>query len=293
MKFSLAAKFNLVFITIFLIGFVAAGAVADYLLKQSAREETLQNARLLLESALATRAYTSAHVVPLLKTQMKYEFLPESVPSFSATEHMTTLLKSHPSFSYKEAVLNPTNLRDRANEWETELVNKLRGQAKPTELIGERDAGTVRTLYLARPLQITNPACLACHSLPDVAPKTMIDVYGKNNGFGWKLNEVVGAQIVSVPMAVPLERANSIFKTFMLSLLGVFAFLFVALNVMVYFFVTRRISTLSKIADQVSMGKFDADEINTSGSDEVSALAMAFGRMRTSLASALKMLEEG
>ena len=263
------------------------------MLKQSAREETLQNARLLLESALATRSYTSSHIVPLLKTQLKYEFLPESVPSYSATEHLNRLLKSHPAFNYKEAVLNPTNLCDRDTDWEADLVNKMRGQASPTELIGERDAGTVRTLYLARPLQIKDAACLACHSSPDVAPKTMIDVYGKNNGFGWKHMEVVGAQIVSVPMAIPLERANSIFKTFMLSLLGVFAFLFVALNVMVYFFVTRRIATLSKIADQVSMGKFDAAEINTSGSDEVSALAMAFGRMRTSLASALKMLEEG
>lgn len=293
MKLSLAAKFNLVFITIFLIGFAAAGGVADYLLKQSAREETLQNARLLMESALATRAYTSTHIVPLLKTQLKYEFLPESVPSFSANEQMSTLLKKHPSFSYKEAVLNPTNLRDRTTDWEADVVNKLRSQANPTEFIGERETGSGRALYIARPLQIKDPACLVCHSVPDAAPKTMIDVYGRNNGFGWKLNEVVGAQIISVPMEVPLQRARSILQTFMLSLLGVFAFLFVALNAMVYFFVTRRISALAKVADQVSMGKFDAAEFDTSGKDEVSALAMSFGRMRTSLASALKMLEEG
>jgi protein-histidine pros-kinase len=32
----------------------------------------------------------------------------------------------------------------------------------------------------------------------------MIAIYGTNNGFGWKENEIVGAQIVSVPMSVPL-----------------------------------------------------------------------------------------
>ena len=292
MKMSLAAKFNLVFVTIFLIGFVAAGFVADYLLKQNAREETLQNARLLMDSALATRSYTTNHVLPLLQTQLKYEFLPESVPSFSATEQMTTLLKKYNAFSYKEAVLNPTNLRNRTLDWEADVVNKLRGQSNPVEYIGERMTQTGHLLFIARPLQIKSEACLTCHSVPAAAPKTMLDVYGSQNGFGWKLNEIIGAQIISVPMEVPLQRAESIFRTFMLSLLAVFIFLFVALNLMVYFSVTRRISKLSALADQVSMGNFQVAEFDTRGSDEVSDLTASFGRMRTSLASALKMLEE-
>lgn len=120
----------------------------------------------------------------------------------------------------------------------------------------------------------------------------MLDAYGPNNGFGWKLNEIVGAQVISVPMTVPMQRADAIFKTFMLSLLGVFVFLFIALNVMVHFFITRRITTLATLADQVSMGQFDAAEFNTKGNDELSALAQSFGRMRTSLVRAMKMLDE-
>ncbi len=292
MKLSLAAKFNLVFISIFLLGFLAAGFVADLLLKQNAREETLQNGRLLMESALATRAYTKEHVLPLLQTQLKYEFLPESVPSFSANEQMGTLLKKYPFFSYREAVLNPTNLRNRTADWEADVVHKMRAQSNPSEYIGERETQTGRILFIARPFQIKDPACLTCHSVPNAAPKTMLDLYGSQNGFGWKLNEVVGAQMISVPMEVPLQRANAIFRTFMYSLLGIFAFLFIALNIMVYFSVTRRISKLSQLADQVSMGNFAAPEFNTGGNDEVSALTQSFGRMRTSLISALKMLEE-
>jgi protein-histidine pros-kinase len=120
----------------------------------------------------------------------------------------------------------------------------------------------------------------------------MVDIYGPNNGFGWKLNEIVGAQVISVPMAVPLARANQIFKTFMLSLLGVFVVVFVALNVMVHLFVTRRIKQLAFVADEVSMGKFEAQEFEVKGNDEISGLGRSFNRMRTSLASALKMLEE-
>jgi hypothetical protein len=41
----------------------------------------------------------------------------------------------------------------------------------------------------------------------------MIRTYGDQAGFGWKLNEIVGAQVVSVPMAVPMQRARVTFCT--------------------------------------------------------------------------------
>ncbi len=292
MKLSIATKFNLVFTSLFAIGFIAAGLITKDLLKDNAREETIQNARLLLESAKAVRTYTSKQIVPLLQTQLKYQFHPQSVPSYSAVENFNLVMMNYPDFAYKEATLNPTNLRDRASDWEADVVNKLRANPALTEFIGERDTATGRSLYIARPLQIKDPACLACHSTPDAAPKTMTDVYGINNGFGWKLDEIIGAQIISVPMAVPMERADKVYKTFMFSLMGVFVFVFVALNVMVHFFVTRRITRLAALADQVSMGKFDVPDFDIKGGDELSALAKSFGRMRTSLASALKMLDE-
>ena len=46
----LILKFNLVFIAVFLIGLGAAGYVSNELLQQNAREEILQNARLVMET---------------------------------------------------------------------------------------------------------------------------------------------------------------------------------------------------------------------------------------------------
>ena len=292
MRLSLAAKFNIVFLTVFGIGFAAASAVTNYLLQNNAREETLQSARVLMQAALAARSYTSGQIVPLLETRLKYEFLPQSIPSFAATEQINQLLKAYPDFSYKEATLNPTNLRDRASDWEADLVNTLRAKPELPELVGQRNTSVGPALYVARPLQIKSEACLRCHSVPDAAPKTMLDIYGRNNGFGWKHMEIIGAQVVSVPMEVPLKRASVMLQTYMLSMLGIFVFLFIALNVMVHLFVTRRITQMSRLADQVSLGQFNAEEFNVKGEDELSVLARSFGRMRTSLASAMKMLEE-
>ena len=38
----------------------------------------------------------------------------------------------------------------------------------------------------------------------------MIALYGSQNGFGWKPGEIIGAQIVSVPMSTSAVRAEHI-----------------------------------------------------------------------------------
>lgn len=208
------------------------------------------------------------------------------------TEHLNQLLASYPEFSYKEATLNPTNLRDRASDWEADLVHTLGAKPDLTELVGERLTPTGPALYIAHPLQIKNEACLQCHSTPGATPKSMLDIYGRANGFGWKHMEIIGAQVVSIPMTVPLHRAEMMLRSYMISMLGIFVFLFIALNTMVHLSVTRRIKQMSRLADQVSLGQLDADALDVKGSDEVSVLARSFSRMRASLASAMKMLGE-
>jgi len=288
----LIVKFNLVFIAVFLIGLGIAAHVADQLLQHNAREEMLHSARLVMETALATRGYTSSQVGPLLQTQMKYGFLPQSVPAYSATEVFNGLRKKFPEYAYKEATLNPTNPRNRAVDWETDVVNQFRNNTDHSEIIGERDTPTGRLLYIARPIQIRDAACLTCHSTVDAAPKTLIDRYGPANGFGWKLNEIVGAQVVSVPTDVPTQRARTAFRSFMLSLAGVFVFVAIVLNVMLVYMVIRPVSRLAKLADQASLGNTDVPDFHVRSRDEIRTLADSFNRMKKSVVQAMKMLEE-
>jgi protein-histidine pros-kinase len=285
-------KFNIVLLALFAVGFVLTGFISYSVLQANAREEILDNARVMMESALASRSYTNSQVTPLLETQLRYSFLPQSVPAYAATEQFNDLRKKYPDYSYKEATLNPTNPRDRATDWEADVVNQFRnGTAKGSELIGERDTAGGQTLYLARPIQIKDAACLACHNTVAEAPKTMIELYGPANGFGWKLNEIIGAQIVSVPSALPIQRANHTFKVFMLLLTLVFVVTFILLNVMLHSIVIQRIKELSKLADQVSLGNLETAEFKTRSKDEIGVLTGALSRMHKSLVQAIKMLE--
>jgi protein-histidine pros-kinase len=288
----LRLKFNLVMLVVFIVGLGVTGYLSYELLHRNARDEVLRNAGVMMEASLSMRSYTVGKVRPLLPYDPD-KFLPESVPAFAATEIMGLLRKKYPDYSYKEAALNPTNPRNRAVDWESDILNSFRAAATAGEISGVRDTPTGRSLYLARPLQIRDEACLSCHTNAEMAPPAMVKLYGPNNGFGWKLNEVIAAQIVSVPMDLPIRNANRAFVTFMSSLTVVFTVLFVLLNVMLTLFIVQPITQLSDTADQISKGRLDAPDFSDKGRDEVSQLGQAFNRMRRSLEKAIALIEKG
>jgi len=291
MRLSLSIKFNLVFLGIFAVGFVSAGLLANDLLQRAAVEETLQNARVLMEAASASQNYTATQITPLLQTQLKYSFVPQSVPAFSAVETLMSLEKHLAGYSYRSTMLNPTNPRDRPTDWESDVIRRLHDKPELKEVVGLRDTPSGPNLYIARPNRIDDVACMACHSVPSAAPRTLIDKYGPNNGFNWALHETIGADFVSVPMALPIARSLAVLRTFLISLFAVFAAVLIALNVMVHLLVTRRIRALSQAADEVSLGRLDGDDFIERGHDEIASLAASFARMKTSLVEAFRMIE--
>ncbi|MBK8508459.1 MAG: DUF3365 domain-containing protein [Candidatus Competibacteraceae bacterium] len=288
----LRMKFNLVLLLAFLLGLGLAAYLTDHILKQNAREEVIQHARIMMESALGARTYTAEQIKPLLTLQMKRAFRPETVSAYAAGQSFKALRTKFPEYTYKEAALNPTNPNNRSSDWEADIINEFRNNPDHKELVVERDTPTGRMLNLARPLGIYDEGCLSCHGKVEDAPKTMTDIYGVNNGFGWKMKEIVGAQVVTVPMAVPLARAQKTFNTFMLLLGGVFLLLLVLLNILLHFVIIKPVVRIADIANEVSMGKPDVDEYVRPGKDEISSLSQSFNRMRLSLENAMKMLGE-
>lgn len=289
---SLFVKFNLILIAVFAIALVPVGYLANDLLQRNARAQVVENASIMMQTALATRTYTVQQIKPLLAPLLTDEFIPQTVPAYSATEIFNYIRESHPEYTYKEATLNPTNPRDRTVDWEADVVNAFRADDALQEIVGERESALGRSLYLSRPIRITDPGCLSCHTTPEEAPASLIRTYGPDGGFGWKLNEVIGAQIVTVPTSVPARMADTAFRTLIGSVIGVFLVMLIILNLLLWAVVIRPLRRLAGMADQVSTGNFDIEEVHVKGRDEVAVLASSFNRMRISLAKALRMLEE-
>ena len=286
---SLLLRVNLALIVVFAAGATLTGLACRAVLQRNAQREIRAEAELMMASALAARDYTASEVAPLLHEKMQSAFLPQSVPFYAATEHFLRLHASRPEYSYEEATLNPTNLRDRATDWQADIIRRFSNDPGAREVFGERDTPMGRSLYLAKPIRTTNE-CLSCHGSAADAPPTVIARYGGSNGFGWQANDVVGAQVVSVPVASAAARASGAFSAFLASLVAVFVALLVVVNLVLYLLVVRPVRRMAQIADRLSVGDASAPEFPVSGGEEIAALGRSFNRMRKSLDKALKLL---
>ena len=288
----LLLKFNLILVLLFGSGMLLISRLAYNFLMQNARDHVLQQAQLMAQSAQAMRDYTSDELEPLLEdsTDASEKFLPQTIPNYAANTIFKGLRKRYPDYTYREAALNPINLEYRAVDWEADVINHFRNHPGEKELIGERDTPTGRSLYLAHPIAAED-LCLGCHGLVDQAMPMVVKTYGSVNGFGWKDKEIIGAQIVSIPMTVPIRIADGAFRSLMLNLAGIFVATLAAINLSLYFIVVRPVGKLAAMADRISRGELDLSELPVKGRDEIAGLTQSFNRMFVSLVKAFKMLK--
>jgi HAMP domain-containing protein len=287
---SLLLRANLILGACCLVIAAASGYLCRAVLEADAEREQIAKAGLMLESALAIRNYTSTEIVPLLDQQLKTDFLPQSIPFYAATQNFLKLRESYPRYSYKEATLNPTNPRDRAADWEADIVQRFRNDDKVHELSGVRDTPMGLSLYMARPIR-AEPECLACHSRPSVAPAPLLARYGANNGFGWQAHEIVGAQVVSVPFAAAALHVDHSFVQLMCIVAFGLALFWLGSNAVLYFLCLRPLKRIARIADTLSLGQSSTEDFPIRGPREITGLGASFNRMRKSLDKALKLLQ--
>lgn len=291
----LQTRFNLLLMLVFIGGILMSGAALSNVLQQKAQNEVASKALILIQTMNSVRDYTSTHINPLLTPSLQTEplFIPETVPAYSATEVFANLRKNeeYKNFFYKEATLNPTNLRDKADGFETKLVKRFRSEPGIKEISGFRTLPGGKVFYIARPLAIKKESCLQCHSTPGAAPKSQLATYGSKWGFGWKLNEVVTAQIISVPADEVFSSAHHSLSLVMAILIGIFALIILLINHLLRSAVIQPIRQMAKVAQEVSTGKISSDFEKISN-DEIGTLAVSFNRMKSSLEIAMKLLNQ-
>jgi hypothetical protein len=285
----LFVRFNLILVCCLILIGGSLTVVCAELLNAAAREQLIQQAGLMLDSAVATREYTAEEILPLLDTAMKTDFPPQSVPFYAATQNFLKIHARHPEYAYKEATLNPTNLRDRATDWEADLVQQFRNNRQTHELIGERDTPMGRVVYMARPI-VVEPQCLPCHSTARAAPVTLVARYGSANGFGWQPNEIVGAQVVSVPAETTIGARHPLRNLGFAIGVGCLLFWGIA-NGLLYELVLKPLRKMTQIADTLSRGEMATEPFPAHGPREILVISRAFERLRISLEKTMKRLQ--
>jgi len=287
-------KLILLLLVIFIGGIVLSGVALASVLNYKARAEISSKALLLMQSMNSVRYYTNTEVSPQFASRLRAEeFLPQTVAAYSANKVFDKLRaddSDYADYSYREAMLNPTNIRDKTDDFESQLVGTFRNDINIKELQGFRFLEGKQFFYMARPISVTASSCLRCHSTPDIAPQGMIQFYGTTNGFDWQLNEILGTQIVSVPASQIFQKARQSFIIVMGIVAIVFAVTILMANLLLKRYIIRPIKKIVVVAEAVSTGDMNADFEKTSN-DEVGSLVESFTRMKLSLAMAIKKFE--
>ncbi|MBW4507230.1 MAG: DUF3365 domain-containing protein [Scytonematopsis contorta HA4267-MV1] len=289
----IGTKVNIILIIVFIGGILISGTALSNVMQTKAENEVTTKALTLMQVANSVRKYTNDRIQPLLlpKAEAGEQFIAESIPTYATREVFEILRKNKQfgNFLYKDATLNPTNLRDKADAFESQIVQRFRKEAGLTSVSGFRTISGEDLFYSARPFKIEDATCLRCHSTPAEAPKSQLATYGSQNGFGWKLNDIVATQIIYVPAEQIFANAHR--ATFLV--LGVLAIIFTAIiitvNILLRKAVLARIKRIAHVAEQVSVGDMNAS-FGKQDKDEIGALAEAFNRMKYSLEIALNML---
>lgn len=289
---NLTTKVNLILAATFLLALSLVGVNSYLLTEDNALQQVTDQAELIMQQALAVRSYTANEIRPLANQNNEGQFHPQTVPAYAATQTANLLRESRPNYGYKEAVFNPTNPRDKATPAEEQIINQFIADPDLIKLVGSQEIDGVKTLYISYPIRIINPKCLACHSTPQQAPAAMRAIYGDTGGYGWKLNEVVGTQMVMVPYTLPAELARKTFFSFLISLVAIFLLLFLVINITIRKLVLRPVSRLTLMADEVSKGNLKSAEIKVSGKDELAEMTVAFNRMRRSVIKIVQLVRK-
>ena len=202
---SVATDFLLRFVGVQLAALILAVVLVISGYSVVARQYVRSQAIQFMDVMLSVREYTSRKVNPIIapiNAVSDEAFLPAAVPSYSATKVFEYLRLNHAyeDFQYREASLNPTSPADLANEQEGQLIRRFMQNPSLKALSGSLDtASDHKQYFVAKPIRLTKESCLACHSTPDRAPRSQIRLYGDRGGFGWKVGDVVGTQIVTLP----------------------------------------------------------------------------------------------
>jgi protein-histidine pros-kinase len=290
---SLQGLIRRILLSVFALAVVAGAGGFYLLLHDRAMRQAEQDARILLGSASAIRDYTNSHTAPLLAQLTAGPFHEEEVPSYAAQTVFRAVTGMASAYTYREPALNPTSPNDRATPFDVELIGRFRDDQNLSELSGVYDAGREQLFYLARPIRISDAQCLSCHSEPNRAPPAMLTKYGRENGFGWNLGEIIGVQLLTVPLTQQLRGTLELVALLAGGLFLLFGICYLALSFSLDAMVARPLRALSHAADAVSRSTGGDVRAPRTGVRELHILAGAIERMRLSMAKALSELHRG
>ncbi len=161
---------------------------------------------------------------------------------------------------------------------------------KGSKTLGYFDAFEDDTYRYAQPIYIKK-ACLKCHGDPEDAPRAVIEKYGAEKAFGYKVGDVRGIISVSLPDMAIADFLSTLLNPYTI---GLIVLAFIVNMAFTQFGLINRLRTLTETTEAIAKGSLEETLKYSSikeSKDEVDHAANAVNLLRNSLRVAMKHLE--
>jgi len=253
-----------------------------YYVKNLYLKETYKKTELLLSYIDATEEYVRDELRPkMFHVLPKDGFIREAMSTTFVTKGITKrFVKKFPEYIYRRVALDPRNPQSTANDQEKELLNNF---SKHPEGANERKGLITRDgkrYFVNQKYVIMEAQCLLCHGDPSHAPKSLIQIYGKDHGFYRKIGDIVGVESVAIPVDEAFNQISQLaFSIFLLGVSGMGATFFI-LNYFHYVVLVKPLRKVSSFFKSVVTGEKSLDmKFDIRGDDEISEVAGSFNQM--------------
>ncbi|HSL60946.1 MAG TPA: DUF3365 domain-containing protein [Desulfotignum sp.] len=294
-KFNLRIKFITGLVVFILALGVCISLIMYFHINSIMESEISQRSKMLLAQSDAVQDYVKSELRPEM-----FAVLPEGrfilkamSSSYISREVMARLnLKDASSYHYRRVAMNARNPSSMPDGIESDLIAFF--QQNPDARVWEDTTRVQGEEYrlVARPVVFT-ASCMQCHGDPADAPVELIDIYGDQTGFHYRVDAVGGVVVAGFPVAMIKRPAKELtFQYLMLYLLGIFFFT----GLISLFFdrlVMRNLQDLSRIFKTRFSGEAEQGIIQKlEEKDEIEGLIEGVDELAMCLSDARKKLED-
>lgn len=201
-------RFSLMLILIYVLSVPVISGISYVILKDNAIDYAYRTGRLFLSTFEATRHYVGYELRPRLYDELPGRFVLEGMSrSYVAGKIAHDVLKKYPGYRYKHASFDPKNPLNEADPFEEEIIREFQTSSLH-EWKGMRTVNGNEYYVIAIPGNPVRKDCLLCHGDPDQAPREVIELYGREAGFGRKIGEIIDGLFAYIPIKIPLDNAR-------------------------------------------------------------------------------------
>ncbi len=263
---------------------------------QTAIKTTEEKVDTAINFSESSREYVRKTLRPIIsdflaraKGCVQEDFILEAQSSSFFTASIFNMVNEKmPDFKLRQVAYNPINPKNNPTPEEAKIINFMRA-SNTKEYSGVIESNGQR-YFVSAFGKVAEAGCMQCHSTREAMPKSLVAKYNPQYDPNWKVGELVGAVIVSVPFETIILKAQLNGLVRGLGVFGIFLaitlFIILALDRLVF----KPIEELQRKAEEIAKGNVD-EPIEVKSDDEIGKLAEAFERMRVSIKKVMDLLK--